>query len=469
MSIFSWFTPRREQEQKTKQTRHTPKTKDWTDDLQANTALTRALYRNEYPGMKLAGALAYSPISVPVWFMGLPIVEAESETDQELVDQIANAFSRLQAVLHTYCHLDGTLWVYPKFSMKTRRIHWELIDDDAVSDIIRDIETGEIIELITHENITIKTGYGQHVNAIRKRSFTREQVTVTWQQGEQQLPVELKEVSMRNRFGVMPVCFANNPEPNMKRGVSDYSRIISDLKNYHDLELANAEMLAKFKVKWIQETQDVDAWLSANAYDDINDIDIASADIIFNLKDQESTDFKFPERAYEAYKESLKRSFRKIVQGSNVPEIAWGLKTEGNRASVEENMSILHQYVQDKQEQKNEAYLELYDYSLRLLKATMLDNSENKLSISWNNLDAVSEEVRSVIFRNFAQGMAALKQNTAITKEQMYNMFKQMYPNITEETFELFKQGLSDMAAFKQFETMTYEEGRDYRLENDES
>lgn len=156
----------------------------------------------------------------------------------------------------------------------------------------------------------------------------------------------------------------------------------------------------------VQEVQDVSAWKANNAVDNLNNIEIDKIDLIFNLYEKEKTTFIFPENAHQAYDQKLKTTFRKIVEESGIPEIVWGLKTEGNRASVEESMGTLIKFVHDKQEQKNESYKILYSATLKLLNIVNMRNPEDiPLIVSWDDLDAVSDEVRSIIFKNFADGI----------------------------------------------------------------
>ena len=89
-SSFSWFKEiffgKTQSETKvkdvTKNARQSPGIVDWTDSFSSNIALTRGLYHNTYPGFKLAGGLAFTPIAVPVWFMGLPIPEPADEKSE---------------------------------------------------------------------------------------------------------------------------------------------------------------------------------------------------------------------------------------------------------------------------------------------------------------------------------------------------------------------------------------------------
>ena len=85
----------------------------------------------------------------------------------------------------------------------------------------------------------------------------------------------------------------------------------------------------------VQEgTADIKTVADNNGYWINRDIDMQRQISFTTLKDKrKAQSLSFPIRAHEAYKEKLKNIFQKIVEESGVPEIAWGLKTEGNRAS----------------------------------------------------------------------------------------------------------------------------------------
>lgn len=459
MNPFDFF--KKENETKTKQpARQSVAVKDWTNDHAVNLALTKGLYHNSYPGFKLSGGLAYAPIAVPVWFMGLPVPEIDKEHPLvPWVEHIMKRFSADMKQIHVQSHRDGTIWIWPKWSNKVNDVVWEFIQDDTITDIIRDLETGEVVQIFTKESILVATGEGKRETIERNRNFTKTRITTTYRGN---VPPELKDVTRKNPLGILPIPFANNADSEDVRGNSDYERIVPDLKNYHDIDLAWSTMLAKFSVKMVQEgTADINTWLGNNGYTTIQDIDIAKTDFIYNIKDKESTSFVFPERAHEAYKEKLKNIFQKIVEESGLPEIAWGLKTEGNRASVEESMDVLIKYVEDKRGQKNEPYQTLFYATLRIYAQVNFVRDVPQVSVKWNKMDSVSDEVRSIIFRNFAQGAATLVQNAAVTKQRLFELWKNLYPETEDSDFEEFKKGLSDMGGHVQWTRMDYTESMD--------
>lgn len=470
MGVFDWLKRKNTQESNNviKQHPRMPITKDWTDKYTVNSDLTRGLYFNTYPGLKLAGGLAYPPIAIPVNFMGLPIPKPVNNNDEELQKELNDLIeqkSKKITLINTFCHVDGTIWVWPFWSTKKNNLIWELIDDDSVPTIVRDVETKDIIKIVTDEELTITTGYNEEVNVKRRRTFTKSEIVIEWFGTESLIPGNLKSVRMRNVFNVIPIPFSNNVAPGDVRGHSDYERIITDLKDYHDIDLAGSTIIAKFQPKLVQETVNADEWikniLNTNGWSSASEIDIANLDLILNITG-EKTDILWPERAYEAYIETKKQKFHKLVQASGCPEIVWGLKTEGNNASVETSMDGLMKFTHGKQDQNTDNYNYLITVSIQIKRFVNMNSPAPEIITTWDDLDAVSDEVRSIIFKNFSEGVNKLISIAGITKTQIYKLYKQMYPSLTDETIEDFIIGLSDMAQFKQYQNASYTEALDF-------
>ena len=431
---------------------------DWTEGVVVNRDLTYGLYHNEYNGFKLAGSLAYAPIAVPVWFMGLPVAESEDNRVQDMLNDLTEQFSTLMQQIHTECHRDGTIWVWPYFSAEDRKLHWEIIPDTSVTTVMRDIRTGDVSTIICEEQMTISLDNGMTAGVVRKRTFTRDTIKTEWMQST--LRVSLENEIIPNITRELPINFSNNSDATEVRGHSDYERIVYDLKNYHDIELMQTTTLAKFNTKMIVDCKDATAWLKNNGFEDIGDVDIAKSDLFLNLPDEKVT-FQFPDNAYQAYESALKRTFRKIVEGSVVPEICWGIKVEGNLASAEEQMGLLLLFVEDKRGQKTAAYKRLFTASVRLMSVASMQSTSPDIEVKWGNLDKLSAKTKAEVFKSFAEGAARLVDGGAATKQQLYELWNNLYPAATIETYEEFEQGLSAMAKHKQFRDADYDLARD--------
>lgn len=455
-NIFSWTSKRRDNP--TKQARRTPNSIDWTDEYQCNHALTYGLYHNQFTGMKLAGALAFNPIAVPVWFMGLPIPESDSETDKAMLDEVTEQFSTFMGQIHVACHRDGTVWIWPFFSATDGQLHWEMIPDPSVVAIVRSVETGNVIKIICEEELTVTVDDLHNVVTTRRREFTRETVTEKWT--GQKLPENITSGTKRNMSGELPIPFSNNAEANRTRGHSDYERIIYDLKDYHDIDLMQSTTLAKFNTKLVMTVKDVGQYLANNGYTNIDEINVATSDLFMNVPDEKS-ELLFPTNAHEAYESALKRKFRKIVEGSGIPEICWGIKVEGNLASAEEQMGLLIQFVKDKRTQKTKPYQRLFAASLRLLGVVRMQAVSSDIVIKWGALDELSAKTKAEVFQLFAQGVAALISSAGVTKEQLYRLWDSLYPDATQETVKEFVTGISAMGKHKQWKDASYVETMD--------
>ena len=445
---MDWFKTRGTQETPSADPMHRrasrPRAVDYTEELTANVDLTRGLWRNTYGDLKLAGSLAFPPIFVPLSLMGVPVPTSDDDTTQEQLTELLDDMAFTCWQIHKTCHRDGTCWVWPAYSPESG-LRWEFIRDDTVSDILKDILTNEVIEIRTDEEISVSVGENNVQRVRRKRIFTRQRVTVIYENTSVQ---GLENVEYVNPAGELPIPFTNDGEPGEVRGVSDYSRILPDLKNYHDIDLAWTTMLSRFRAKLLLGVKDVDAWLANNGYDDIDDVDVAVADLLMMVEGETAEMITPP--STDAYPEKLKHTFHKLVEGSGIPEIVWGLKTEGNHASAEEQMASLVQYVRGKQMQKDDSYRRLISASLRLTStARMVDPGD--FDLAWNRLDAVSESVKAEIFKNVAQGIGYMMEHAALTDKILYNILKLNFPEATEEDLEEFKVGLVGMAKFRQF------------------
>lgn len=448
---FNFFNKKESGNNKTQREVRRPAPVDRSYNLVANSDLTKQLYHNQYPGLKLAGALAYGPIAHPVSFMGLPVPNvADSDNANEVLKLIVEQNKGNIRQINTEANREGTVWVYPRYSVEDGRVIWDLIPDASVTRIFYDLKTKKITKIYVEEQVTIADGEVGTKVIDYIRIFTREEVSYS---------TDGVVERFKNPVGILPIPFANNTDSEEIRGHSDYERILPDLLAYQELTHSMLTDMAKFKTKMAQNVVDVTSWLESNGYGSIADIDIENIDLIMNKSgDQEKTEFIFAEKVADGYIKALEVIFKKIVEGSGLPEIVWGLKTSGNMASVEENMDVLIRYVQDKQDQYSGPYEILFSASLQLMNIVTMSNTNSRVDVSWNNLDAMSESTKAEILAKFAESISKMLQGAVITKKQLYKFWRAAYPEATEETEEEFIAGLKDTAMFKIFSNADYTE-----------
>ncbi len=146
---------------------------DHSDSFQVNLELTKGIYYNNYPGLTMASSIGYTAISIPIWWMGLPTPTPADENDEQTAEELSTmvgAFAPAIMSLHTQCHRDGTVWILPVWDANRNTLAWEFIPDNTVTDIIRNINSGDIQEVWTSEKIKMSTDFDKIVEFTRVES-----------------------------------------------------------------------------------------------------------------------------------------------------------------------------------------------------------------------------------------------------------------------------------------------------------
>lgn len=430
---MGWFSNlfTRKEKNPIRQPRRDGKVVDWTSEITVDTAVTKAIYNNSFPDTKLAGAIAYLPVANPTWFMGLPTIKTADEVSLA-VKRVVEKHAKL---LHIRVIRDGAVWLFPWFD--GHKIQIKFIDPQIVK-VYRDIETEEVTRITAWDNVLM----ADLKTYERKRQWTPDEYRVT---------LNGQTTIYRNTLRIMPIEFSVN------EGHGVYERIIYDLKDYHDIDLARSRMLAKFQPKMVQEgTQSVSDWLANNGWASIADIDIAATDFIYNIMGKEKTTFEFPQGAFDAYHTALKDKFKKIVEGSGVPEIFWGVKIEGNHASAKEQREMAFRYVDDIRDQLSESYTELYRALMALASTYLMEPAPDEWAVTWNELDSISPEARAVMLRDFGAGVDSLMKTGVIGKDQLHSLWNEYFPGATTDDFDEWKRDISDMARHGAFAKQDY-------------
>ena len=431
-----------------------PIVRDLTEQFVVNADLTRGIWHNTVEALKLAGGLAYAPIAVPIAFMGLPIpktIEQNEAEDLELARVVDEHCAELREI-HLQCHREGTIWIWPYFNARKGRVLWEFIPDESIPSMIKDLQGGELQKIFTDEMLLLQIDDTTQAQVRRRRTFAPKKIEITYEGQYQVIDEKIADRTYVNPIGILPIPFANEADGDEKRGHSDYERILSDLKAYHDLEFATLDLLARFRAKLALTVNDVEAWKANNPQfgSDLSSLDLSTSDLFF-LMPEETIEVIFPEGAHESYDAEKKNIFRKLVEETGIPEIAWGVKTTGNHATTEEQMAVLVRKVEDKRQQKNAPYKRLFvaTRQLETLAGFGAEVDPGNVEVQWNLLDSVSDSVRSEIFERFTQGVSKLISSAGATMAQLYKLWQLNFPQATEEDFEDWKVNLAETVAHK--------------------
>jgi hypothetical protein len=446
---FSWdkgqekYTP-------TKRNAHRPGHRDLTGGLQANEDMLRGLYHGTWMGLQFASPLAFTPINLPVQMMGLPTPKADDDDPltQQRLNEITDAMSPVIPKINRSFLLVGTAWRFPRFDSKSMTIAWEEIPDKVVQDIIIDVITGRPVSILTDEMIKLATGENRVALCQRKRTYTRDRVDVRWY-GER--PLQAVDYSALNVAGGLPVAFAHDADENEVRGYSALARIIRDLKDYHDTDYRVSNILTRFVPKQVQNVESPKTWREENGLAteaEAAEYDIATEDLVINRLNEATAMLYLPEGATSAHEKALERKYWKIVEGSGIPEIFWGLSLTGNHADGDNQVQKGVKHVDQIRDEVTAPYHELYAQSLRVLSVAY-GETYKPFKMGWNELESISAETKSKIFLNFAQGVAALIDKAGLTDKMLHSLWEATFPKATPDDFAEFKAGLGEMAVHR--------------------
>jgi hypothetical protein len=445
----SWYKGQ-EKATPTKQFSHRPGHRDLTGGLQANEDMLRGLYHGTWMGLQFASPLAFTPINLPVQMMGLPTPKADGDDEltQRRLNEITDAMSTAIPKINRSFLLIGTAWRFPRFDSKSMTIAWEEIPDKVVQDILIDVNTGRPVSILTDEMIRLSTGENKVALVQRKRTYTRDRIDVRWYG---QRPAQAVDYSALNVAGGLPVAFAHDADENEVRGYSALSRIIRDLKDYHDTDFRVSQIMTRFVPKQVQTVDNPKTWRAENglATDaEAAAYDIAEEDLIINRLN-EVTKYEFlAEAATAGHEKALERKYWKIVEGSGIPEIFWGLSLTGNHADGDNQVQKGVKHVDQIRDEVTAPYHELYAQSLRVLSVAY-GETYKPFKMGWNELESISAETKSKILLNFAQAAAALIDKAGLTKPQLHSLWEQNFPKATPDDFKEFEAGLGEMAVHR--------------------
>jgi|GEM_PF-1021843 len=420
-----------------------PETVDMTGGSQSNADLLYGLFYGDVDGLQFASPMAYTPISVPTNLVGIPTPRAPDEKTQEAVaDILRDQGDEFPIIVQTYL-LIGTAWRWCRYSRKLGRVIWEAIPDQNVTDIEIDVDTNEINVVWDHVMVSYSDGYNQVKRAERKRRIGRDYVQVWWT-GEGR---ELRSERYNNPFGFIPIPFGHECKEDEWRGHSIFGRNLRLFKSTHDIHRMRDEVLAKFKPKLVQQTNNVDTWLKNNYGDNgtLDDINPFEDDFYINTAGEEKTDFlHLPADATRQHTEAINANLKLLVVGSGVPELFWPGLATGNHASTDVQKDLGVEYVHGLRRELNRAFTQLFNQTLTI-RGFMEQTRYGEVRCEWDRFEMVSKETMAKIFGMFTQGLGRIINDASMGYDDVKYFIDKFYPDMPERTRDRIKADMFEM------------------------
>jgi len=415
--------------------------------LASNEKLLKGIYTGANQEFALSSYLVGGMIDVPKNLLGVPGVIPNEGQDDRLIKELNPLIVDEFPVMVGTMLIQGTAWRWARWSDKLHRLVWEAIPDSSVTQIILDLDTGEIAELWIEEQIEYNKGQTNTAYTTRTRHITRTLITEEWKGGEN------KCVQYKNPFGFMPVPFGHNCYESEWRGNSVFGRVLRWLKSIHDIAYKRDEILSDFEPKVVQTVKDVPTWIKNNTpTSEIGNknfvLDPFGAKLFINQV-EDKTEFLFlSSDATSQHTAAIKDNERKVILGSGIPELFFGALATGNHASTEADKLLALEHVKGIRRELTKGTQELVNQSLTIL-AFMRFIQPPQVSIQWGNISLLSELQKAQIMGAYASAMVSLLGNGAISPEGAFYLTKELYPKFPAEDADHLMTGLNKMIQLK--------------------
>jgi hypothetical protein len=411
--------------------------------LQANGKLLRGIYDGSNQDFALSSYILTDLINVPKNLVGIPGVTTEDDTIlvKKLIPLLVDEFPIIVKVML----ITGTAWRWARWSDTLMRLVWEAIPDDSIKQIIVDLNTQEITGIYTDEIFEHGEGEQNTQNTRRRRHISREKTTEIWSGGIN------KTTEYRNPFGFMPVPFGHDCWEGEWRGDSVFSRILRLLKSTHDIIYSRDEILSDFKPKYVQTigggNDDVSTWRKQNGLLDRDALfDPWGMDFVLNQKDDKTEILSLPPDATAQHTAAIKDNESKIMIGSSLPQLFFGVLTTGTQAANNVQSRVAVEFIKSIQDETIKPLIDLVNQSLTIL-AFMNFIRAPKVNISYGSFDLMDAEQRARIFSSYAAGISTMLSSGTLTAETALYFSNMLFSDFPVKSKEDLIEGMKDMVA----------------------
>jgi hypothetical protein len=376
---------------------------------------------------------------------GIAPDEGAGEEGNALVKQLTTLLVDEFPVILKTMLVTGTAWRFPRWSDSARRLQWETLPDDSVTQIIVDLDTQGITEIYTDEQIEHGKGAQNIQYTRRRRRFTREKITEEWEGGVN------KKTEYRNVFGILPIPFGHDCWEDEWRGTSVFSRSLRLIKSTHDILYKRDEILSEFTPKLVQTITGgegaVGVWRKNNGLEGKGaEFDPYGIDFILNQAGDTTSFVSLPSDATAQHTAAAGENEKKIMIASGIPQLFFGVLSTGTQAANDVQARAAVEYVKAIQAETVKPLTELVSGSLRIL-AYMNFAKPTRVSIAYGAFDLMSAEQKSRIIGSYAGAMSALMGSGALTAEGALYFSRLLFSDFPARSKEDLIEGMKEMIA----------------------
>jgi hypothetical protein len=187
-------------------------------------------------------------------------------------------------------------------------------------------------------------------------------------------------------------------------------------------------------------------WLKNNYGDDgdVKDIDPFDDDFFINGQGESTQFVHLPSDATRQHTESINDNTKRVIIGSDVPELFWPGLATGNHASTDIQKDLGIASIHALRRELNRAYNQLFNQTLTI-KGFLEQTRYTEVKSGWDQFELVSKEAQARIFQLFTQGIGAIIQNAGGSYDDIKYFFDKFYPDMPERTRKKLKDGMFEL------------------------
>jgi len=420
------------------------------DTSEVDYALARRLYYNRDQRYKLGSGFSRPAINVPVGFMGVPILTADTQggDEQMWLDRLTAQWASQMQKAHKMCLRDGEVLVKLRpmnrsgayaalYTPDDKDLELALIPTEAFEIISKD-EDLDAIEAVKIKHVFMRPdgSTGELVEVILYETITADKIILKYENDEE------PPRDMDNPLGFVPaVHLQNEDEIGELHASSDLEPIEPYMKFYNDVMLhAGSSSELHSTAKLIIRARDVTRFINNN----FSDAEILEGRLRFKNKDVlffESGDPDIMATGSSIYSEGaeiiqaraplgdtttlLEFIFLNIVDASEVPEWAFGGAIASSKASVgEQGSPLVH-----KTKRKRTMTESVWSLIGRMALKSIL-NKRERVTVTWDELALRDLKTEGEAFRNFAESLIALNDGQMVSKHTANNVLMKLIKEI---------------------------------------